>query len=322
MVAQTELIFWFLKNAGLLDIKIEHLGWIRNLIPTLTDVTVQLKFGGKIWYGWGSDESEDIALTKALAEVAERLVMQERGFLTSNGIAAHISAQDASIAAVNELRERDLFLCHFYSNTSFAEAKLTDDFGLTGVREWFKNYGVSFHLYHLGPNGFLAVLDGREAMYPFGYVMGAALKVGSVASARSAAIEAARSGYWLLEDPGRILPLSMKQFLNLERPKFKDHGRLALNPDYAKKISHLFGNPSAMMAQSNEDIEFNLEQFRLQAPEFNDCPLYFARASSDKLQNLFLGQPTDMNLNLKRLSSFRGQTLNWQDLLLLPHPLD
>lgn len=322
MVHQTELTYWFLRNADRFKIRIEHLGWIESLIPSMTDVCVRLEFDGCEWSGWGYGESEDEALTKALAEAIERIVMQEYRFQTSNGLAAHMTFEDAAESALGELRERDLVLCHFYTRTPFVRAEITSESGLVGIEKWFKNHGIQFFLYHLGSRGFVSLLDGRHAPVPFGFIIGAAIKKDPRRSALSAAIEAARRGYWILMNNKCIRATSLDEFWKIERPNFSDHGRLALDLEYAENISYLFDSNFGMISPDNDDLRFEIREVQLRAPEFKDCPLRFAKASSPDMQDLFLGELTVKNANFKRLNQFAGRKLSLKEIDFIPHPID
>lgn len=319
----TELKLWFVQNIGRFDIQIERLTWLEQLMPGMVDVSVSLTLRGDKLFGLGFGEDEDLALTKALSEIFERVVLWDKRFKTSNGMAAHVSHELAFQSAVNEVRERDLFLCHFLSHTPFVKKRddLVVEFGLQNLKDWFESRNVDFSLHPLGHSGFVAVLDGRRALLPFGFVFGAAVKNDPGAAALSASVEACRDGARILGGANKTghEPLSLSDFLNLQAPNFSDHGRLALDLSYADSIRWLIEESSEHVFD-NGDIEVSVSPMICGAPELDGVPLVFARASSPDLQDMFLGVPTLKNVNHHRLIAFTGRQLSWDEVITLPHP--
>lgn len=96
-------------------------------LPCLKEICLIQMVGktpnGTVIAGLGSDESEAKAYRKAAFEYFERKCFWEsgvaKGFTSTNGLAAHRYFWAAKMAAANELFERDAFLRHWYTRTSF-----------------------------------------------------------------------------------------------------------------------------------------------------------------------------------------------------------
>lgn len=319
----SKLKFWLVQNIDRFDIQIERLSWIDDLVPGLTDVNVVLQKDGNRYSGWGFGDTADLALTKALAELFERIVLQEYQFATSNGFAAHSSVVDAGRNAIREMYERDLFLCHFLTRTPLSRRSddLINRSGLERMQTWFEKQGVTFSLHRLGLYGVVAVLDGRGARHPFGLIFGAAVKDNQLEAALSASIEACRDGARLLAkgENGPREAIALSEFLNIQDPSFSDHGRLALDLEYTASIRWFIeGNEEFQI--DNRLHEVSVTEVDPRAIEFVDLPLKFVKAKSEMLQDLFVGAPTREDVNLRRLQEFTGLDLNWSDLNKLPHP--
>lgn len=82
------------------------------------------KINGKDILVTGEADTQDLAITKAVAEFIERCVLIESSenqpeIKTSNGWAAHTDAESAQENAIRELVERDAVLRHWYTRTPF-----------------------------------------------------------------------------------------------------------------------------------------------------------------------------------------------------------
>jgi hypothetical protein len=199
----------------------------------------------------------------------------------------------------------------------------------------------------LGANGCLCVIDGRDQQNPFGFLIGAAVRASLQDSIVPAFVEATRRAYSLIEI-GDEKPIDLGAFMSLERPTFGDHGRLALDLEYADSVAALFANaplglpppeahlpvtPSSGASASGlcdagtsaeeicvediciDDLDFPFEPFA-------SGPFRFARAHSPRAQDLWVGAPRAERINFERLGRFLGATQPpaLHELNLLPHP--
>jgi hypothetical protein len=318
MAHAQELIEWSMLNAEALSIDIKNSTWINEISTSFSDVTVQISMHGENFLGYGGAPEHDLALTKAIAEAVERSVVKAADLSTSNGVAAHFDPEAATRAAEQELRERDYFLCHFYTFTPFNSIECEFP-GLDKLGGWYKRLNVAYRTFSLG-DGVLFVADGRARKQgPFGFALGAACK--GVDSATSAAIEASRQVAHMVAKNNLFKPHRLDEFLQLDRPSFFDHGLLAFDVSYAQRIAPLFEGGEAM---KYTDVPAAITVQSLPTPEGlpSRCPLAFVRASSVDLQDMHPGVPTPGNINLPRLSRFCGRELTYADIFKLPHPFN
>lgn len=319
-----EVTLWLLKNITRLKIKIEQLTWIDRVVPGYTDVHVYLEHKGISWSGWGFGDSEDLALTKALAEAIERIVMQESDLATTNGLAAHSTLEKAKEAARGELIERDLFLCHYHTKTPLRQAPKETESAkvLKTARAWFSEQGITLHVRGLDGGGVVVIADGRQAAKPFGLTFGAGCKGSSEASLTSALLECTRICYRLMMKDTAIKSHSLDEFKKRERVGFENHGGLARDLDFANTIAWLFEKDGESVKELENDPSIIVKEVPFREKDFENCGLKFAHAASPMRQNLYLGWPTPEKMNLPRLSQFAGRNLEFKDLLELPHPFD
>ncbi|MFZ4402870.1 MAG: YcaO-like family protein [Pseudobdellovibrionaceae bacterium] len=319
------------------DIQItsKDLTWIQNVFPGWVDVFSKIEINGTSVSGWGADQDPTTALTKSIAECLERYVLHKnKNFLTSNGMAAHTGPEKARLNAGFELLERDLFLCHFYTQTPlapFAEQNLNAYPWISSAKKFAEDIRFRMTFYRLGPSGAVCTLDCMQSNEPLGYVISSAYKSTVEESLRSSFIESARRAF-LLNDKDKInsspsiTALALADFLQIPQPTFGDHGRLALDPNYASQyLNPLFRNLDSGPQMDVVEIHFsdlNIEMIPWCSPHSSPCPFYFARATSTKVQNLFLGQPTNNQLNQERLMQFLNLKNPRASLILAPHPLD
>ncbi len=318
------LIQWLLTNASRLKLQIDQLSWVEEVLPDYTDLRIQVSIGEQTHTGFASALSEDLALVKAAAEALERAVWREYGFSTTNGLAAHVTAEQAITSAKNELIERDTILCHFYAREPFQHlpaAELEPSI-LKPLSGWYQKHGIQFSLFELEPGGVLFVADGRNRPdKPFGFVLGAGLKGNIRESIESAAFEATRQLAHLLELPA-MPAKSLEYFLKISAPSFRDHGDLALDLNYAAEIAGLFDNlpQRKINPLRDQDVQAGLVSSRL--PELEGCPLFFAKAVSTGAQDIFLGAPKPEHINTQRIFDFLGCEISRAKICRLPHPFN
>jgi hypothetical protein len=318
MAHSQELIEWSMLNAEALNIGIKNSTWINQISTSFSDVTVQISMHGENFLGYGAALEHDLALTKAIAEAVERAVVKAADLSTSNGVAAHSDPEAAIRAAEQELRERDYFLCHFYTFTPFNSIECEFP-GLDKLVEWYERLNVAFRTFSLG-DGVLFVADGRARPYePFGFALGAACK--GADSATAAAIEASRQVAHMVAKNSLFKPYRLDEFLQLDRPSFFDHGLLAFDVSYAQRIAPLFEGGEAM-EYNDVPAAIAVRSLSTSGELLSRCPLTFVHASSADLQDMHPGAPTSDNINLPRLSRFCGRQLSYADIFKLPHPFN
>ena len=328
MANKIRAVTWILENSEKLEISIKKLTWIEELLPGWTDVFCTFRKDKKILCGRGAAQDEDLALCKAFAEALERGALYDSDYMISSGFAAHTSVDAVERNARHELVERDHFLCHFLTGTPFQiihpfqnDAKLTDS-----IQRWTNKHKIILRFFRLAENGVLCLINGPGAITPFGMSSGTAIRETFFEAAISALIEASRTAAAFLSDPESAITIA--EFNQLDKYNFHDHGRLALNLEYASNLAALFPHTSIdpkLLLHEHPSIntsEIKVERINWKPFAENYCPFVFARASSKFAQNLWLGPTTPEVINLDRLRAFSGKPIAWENLNLLPHPFD
>lgn len=320
MALPSSLRSWILRAATSRAIRVEQGLWIAEFFPQLTDISVSTHINGKEVFGSAYGETEDLALTKAVAELLERAVVVEQNLATSSGLAAHTTAEAAAVNAAQELQERDLFLCHFLTRTPFTPT-FQYPAAIEPFSKWLQHQKAEICFFELGKTGSVCLIDGRKCTTPFGFILSAAQKESPLQATLSTAISAGRRAHRILTSNRATPSLSLSEFLEIERPSFQHHGQLALNIDYANSIAELFtGAPSHRPELPH--ATFEVTSLKPQEPRLAECPLTVVCATSPDLQLLFTGALTSTKVNLARLSAFAGRALNFEHLNPLPHPFD
>lgn len=324
--AQRALI-WVLERSAQLGLEITAREWIGSVFKGWTDTSCSLNWEGRRLTAWGADSDPDRSLLKSFAESLERIALFTSDQTNSNGFAAHLNREGADRNARNEVVERDLFFCHFLTDSPFPPLPAEDKAGdwVKTARAWVSGHGARLRFFRLGATGALCVIDGLEAPRPYGLLLGLSAQEDPADSIRSAFIEAGRAAHLQFSAPDSP-SLTLEQYRELKDPTFSDHGRLALNPDYARRIDQALLSPgSGTPPSSARELareRIRTDEIRIPRPVFEDCPFVIARASSPEAQGLFRGPTTIEKVNLERLRRFSGRDLRFEDLCPLPHPLD
>jgi hypothetical protein len=134
-----------------------------SFYPHIINIEADL-LGRTVW-ACGEAHEPELAMTKAVAELLERSALitwkirNSSRALSSNGWAAHSSADAAKSAATLELIERDAALSHWYTATPFLEIPFNEL--PISIQEWrhaelskseFPNLKILFTTVGLGPS--------------------------------------------------------------------------------------------------------------------------------------------------------------------------
>lgn len=104
-------------------------------------VNIEAKLFGKTVWACGEADDQDLAMTKAIAELLERSALfdwknRNKGLaISSNGWAAHSTIELAKRAALFELIERDAGLSQWYAGTPFHQISMSDL--PTSIKRWW-----------------------------------------------------------------------------------------------------------------------------------------------------------------------------------------
>ena len=329
MAHQIRAINWILQHGEALSIHKQT--WIEEVLPGWTDIDCELQLNGEFFRGSGAGPSDDLALCKGFAEALERGAVVASAKKSSNGFAAHLDSVLAKQLAIAELKERDLFLCHFLTKTPFIridpwqeDRKIADSIGA-----WKAKQEVEVQFFSLSKEGVFCAISGFSAKSPFGMTGGTAIRSNLKDAAISAFIEAARTATHFQNAEGSITPISVQTFLEKSKHSFGDHGLLALNKEYAAGFLNQFcpskselDLPRQQAHNSLRDDEIEAMTIDWQPLQTPDCPFQFAHAASTSAQDLWLGPTKPEFINLRRLCEFTGRDLSLNELNWAPHPFD
>lgn len=280
--------------------------------------------------GCGYAENKNLALVKALSEMLERCCLVDNNITHSNGLAAGPSLRIAKENAISELIERDLFFSIYLTNST--KFKLSQQ-QLENIKTpifnslylFSKQNKINLESYILGTvNEFLGlaiIAYGEKAPQKFGLSIGLSCSKNIKKNFESAAIECLRKVVWT-QKTNKIKSLNLKEFLRIKNPCSMDHTRLALNLEYAELFKQNWNQKCDSKKYNDyslKNLDINTVELFLDKNIFRDVPITFARAQSDKLQNVIVGLPNIKKLNMSRLESFYESASF--EINRLPHPL-
>jgi hypothetical protein len=278
------LAHWMLKHSDVLGLKVFEIQNLITYLPNFVDIEAEIKINGSTFRGRALDSKTELAIEKAVTEALERAICLSY-LPNTNGVAAHPDATIAKQKALEELLERDLFLCHFLTNSTlfprpdlltYVPQKAVADAQLLGHEIGFFSSTPS----NLGTT-LVCLITGKQANQPFGCILGLSFdsfknspaEKGN--SAFKAFIEAYRQYRWHLDLNLLTESISLNDFSRIDQPTFRDHIKLALNNEYFAKIEHIFSkNPLKPKRQISYD-SCSFEFFQISSASLNlaDCPI-------------------------------------------------
>jgi hypothetical protein len=308
--------------------------WTKNLSVDAYDIQCEYEKNGKTYSGRGTELNKEMAIIKSTAEMLERFFLDQINDAdTSNGVAVHTDAKLAELSALFELVERDSFFCHFLTRTPFKELKISETSGPTfrkSILSLLRSRGAEVRLGQMHTDSrFSAVICatfGLETDVPFGMSLGTSVKQSLDEAIDSALIESARSAVAYITNPSFLKARKpCEQIGSFALPE--DHLQVGLDLDYAAKFRKTFF-PSESRKFKMPNAEIDLEKISVSSfkPELFDgslCispPLYFSRASTNSLINLYFGNFEPDENKLKRLSQFVGREILLSEINTDIHP--
>lgn len=323
---------WIDQYNEKLGLKYSQFGWTQGLDVELHDVQCSFNFCGKLFLGRGTDESENVAIVKATAEVLERYFLDQLSVAeTSNGVAVHTVQRFAELNATFELLERDAFLCHFLTKTPFSSVELS------GIQEskLFKSilkileaHGAEVKFGQMNTDsrfkGIVCAIFGTHSASGFGMTLGTSVRATLHESVMSSLIESARSAInYLSLNKEEVTAICRRESRHFIRPE--DHLLLGLDPAYAGRFKMDFFDTGL---SPSFDCQLNLDTISVSSfqPVLDEGslsinpPLYLSWASSSELMSLYFGDFLVSGRKLKRLESFLGRDISAYELNKNVHP--
>lgn len=313
MANQEELDLWILKNAQFLNLEIEELDWTKNLKSPLYDFNTIVRVEGEKFYGRGTDKFRDLALKKSIAEAVERSIIKELKLNSSNGVAVNTDVESAKASALFELVERHIFLSYFISCTPFSKLN-KNEISCTLTKDLIdfvesKDGTISISILQVKKVGYfcLASVHGLKRTPSFGLILGSSFSKCRSDAELKAVVESVRT-FAHVSSLKKVESINEREFLDLTAPTFEDHGKLALNIDYANKINEKLFCFSVtdrnFLEVEIKHIEYNIFDCKNSSLKI---PLYLVRSSGDSFQNLFSGATKPNLINKKAIESLIGK---------------
>ena len=313
---------WLLACKPFENMKIEQYSWIEKVLPEWSDVCVSIDYGPNQIECWGCAPTEDLALSKAISEVVERVSMVDHKFTTSNGMAAHPDASSVKENASLELIERDFFLCHYLTSESFTKIELppVHQDWVCRAEEWARQNCVELSFFHLGISGCVCTLTPGGGRTIFGLIVASAYSLDLESSMKRAFVEVGRRALINLK---AMTTITKEDFDANSAVRFEHHGQLAINPAYSDHYESLFIQKESSKKRTAESCaNIHVELISPKSVALKECPLFVARATSSSCQTVWLGPTTKNLINRNRLEEFAGRSIADSEINYWPHPID
>jgi hypothetical protein len=308
--------------------------WTKNLSVDAYDIQCEYQKNGKTYSGRGTELNKEMAIIKSTAEMLERFFLDQINDAdTSNGVAVHTDFKIAELTALFELIERDSFFCHFLTKTPFQEIDPPRAFSSSlraSILSFLKSHGLEIRFGELQCDlrfsSVICAIFGLQAKVPFGMSLGTSVKKTLDEAIDSALIESARSAVAYILNPSLLKTQQEKQGKGTFTCP-EDHLQVGLDLDYAAEFRKTFF-PSESRKFKMPNAKIDLEKISVSSfkPELFDgslCispPLYFSRASTNSLINLYFGNFEPDENKLKRLSQFVGREILLSEINTDIHP--
>ncbi|MFZ3228969.1 MAG: YcaO-like family protein [Pseudobdellovibrio sp.] len=289
--------------------------WANELNFNLFDIEATLNIESEVYIGRGTDSNKHSAIHKSVSECIERYLVNRLNLQTSSGLALHTNAKLAKKNAQFEIYERDQFLCHFLSNTTFSKTNNCSPFvekvkALTQAKKW----KTDTYILNNKNNVFTVAC----AIKKNGLFLGLSTKDNLTEALNQSTIEALRNWIHIIYFKNNYTALKLKME-NIKTPK--EHGDFYLNNQNYLKIQHLFEDKYISIKDEIyplvEAHEIDLKSFSILENIGLSCFL----AESKFAQPLFFGLQNESNVNLSRLQHFtKNIEFSFKNIPNLPHP--
>lgn len=322
MASDQQIITWALKYSDRLGLKMTRLKWTERFAKGFFDYQVDI---GRLGIsGRGRSTNQVNALAKAVSEALERVAVMQAGLSNTSGTAAHYDLSIARTSARAELIERDVFLCHFLTQTPFyplSKGEVSEV--ISGSVQLGRERGMDVEFFECIRCGtlrtILCCIGGERTHKPFGLSIGLAASSNVHVATERAYMEALSKALW-----SQSVAYSFNGHLTQEVLSLRDHQNAALDPEYLPKFRSIFlANPRPGVAVKNcKSSNFTFKELELNIEGVGGAPVSIVRASSDQVQTLFSGNAGYEKLNMERIRSFADECA--QNVVInheIPHPL-
>ncbi|MBC75051.1 MAG: hypothetical protein CME64_03470 [Halobacteriovoraceae bacterium] len=283
---------WFLQNSKKLDLHSFKREWslpFKEVLPKFYTCSF-LTYKHKTAFGIYTSNDQLTSLTVSLIEALERIVFVEKKLENSNGCAMHTDPALCEENAVNELKERDLYMRIHFSGASVEVFDIKPDTIEHFATKELAKLGVDLKFGIMASSqeevAVMAIADGRGACKGgFGVFLGFGVAKDLSQATAKAFNECIRfiDGFFSNDFP--YAPLSFDQFSSLSKVGVDEHISLSMDYNYSSFLLEKYtANKSLKFpAPKNPKIKSYVEKVELQG--MPSCPLYFSKAESDDLIN-------------------------------------
>lgn len=245
----------------------------------------------------------------------------------SNGFAAHTSLESAQNAAILELIERDLFLCHFLTFSKFSD--ISNEIELkypqhlfTKTRHYFKEKKIDIYALQLSNNpsyfATACIAFGEFFSRPFGTILGLGCDLTFEKSLDSSFFECITNVCALMNNQN----LKYRNNNHCNDP-IEQHRNSALEITSTTFFRSTITETSKPPFIDDFQKIINSTSFKNFTPPTTimDIPVFVVQASNPNLQSLYFGDSKIELLNTDRLNQFLGRSLSINEINFSIHPI-
>lgn len=309
-MAYNKRVNHILANAESLELKVKKLSWGSDYLGGLYDFRIKTNLFGEDAWGVGIDIDEETAFLKAFSESVERAYCKKSD-IRSSGVSVHWTVEDAKRNSLNELIERDVFLCHFLTGEG---AKRIENPLIQEINGTLSKRSCRVKVYQLSSINehciFLTIGENGAT----GNIVGLGSAVDSETALQKSVTEClfrlvAESGNTVSEQVGVVSsPVDHYNF-HLSNSILKD-SKLILNSSFSNKVE---------VFSFNLDVDWNIVGNLGEVVPGLD--LYVVKGDAPSLQNMFYGEISENKVNFPRLREFFGKIVEFKDLEKIIHPI-
>ena len=311
---QNEFARWVLKNASQLNLNVQEASWTKDWLSGYSNMQVTIEVADQKIIGHGFASSKELAFLKAAGEAIERAICLENN-LRSTGVATYPSIEGAQLRASNELKERDVFLCHYLTGVPFQ--RQLEVSGFEPAQEKLKVEGIKISALQMvtpineyGVVCFATPIDRKP--HCFSSIIGLGYDHQFKSALEKAYLECLQASiHFIYKGKDKNIEVN-----NLTNPK--DHKDLFLTSKHFDVIQHLINNVKDDFCFPKK-ISVDFEELRFQNPIFTKIPLHFVKATSNGAQIMFYGETTVEKMNLTRLEDFKREPVDISSINFIPH---
>ena len=224
--------------------------------------------------------------------------------------------------------ERDLFLSHYITHTPLEKINWPSKERIDGesIKEKLEKHDIDLSFYstkkYNGLGSIIAITSKSKGLKKFGSIIGLGCSNKPEVAIEKALIECLSNTINFIHNENSS-NLSLEQFLSLEKHGPRDHHNLFLNPGNSEILKSVLCNEVVTkIEEKNTNLLDQVDIELLSQPkELADCPLYFFRAYSTDLQNMFYGKTTEEKINRNRMKTFLGELGSEIKINFFPHPI-